>query len=102
MNKSCCAACTFLDIENNKCTNENGKLKNIELSEDLLNAEHDCHEFNEVTYVLTPKGCLNAAFIKAGLMQYPEGEEVFEEVWENFVEAMKKFEYIHEEDENQK
>ena len=49
----------------------------------------------EVRYILTPKGCLAAAMLNAGI---DIGDADFDDLWNDFEKTMKSLGYIHEEE----
>lgn len=49
----------------------------------------------EEIYVLTPKGCLEAALIESNIII---SHDTFNALWDDFYDLMKKFGYIQEEE----
>lgn len=86
---SCCNCRHF--SENNSCTNNNGKLYGIILTNSLAEAEHDCSSYEEATYQITPKGYLWSALYEMGIEL---DQNIFDEVWQLFEEGMENGGYI--------
>ena len=95
-NNCSCINCAFFKDDTNKCNNENGIFKwDTVLSDELVYSNHNCPAFEEARYILTPKGCLSAAFISAGV---DINEYDFNEIWKHFENTMKKMGYMSDED----
>ena len=90
-NKSYCFGCTFFDDESFKCTNPDGKLNGITLTESLAESEHDCEVFEEVRYCLTPQGLLYLALDENNVdVPFTKVKNIFN----RFMELMVKHDYI--------
>lgn len=97
-NNSICGCCAHFNEDTNKCKNKKGKLYGIKLTEQLFAAEHDCSKYEEVTYVITPKGLLLNAMQEAGV---EVDGRTFESIWNEFVSGMEKHGYLKEEEPNE-
>lgn len=95
-----CSNCAFYSDEKKCCFREGGKLFNVKpLEGELLEATHDCMQFEEAKYVLTPKGILSLALSEAGI-ELSQGK--LDEVWNHFADTMEKCGYVkHDKDGNE-
>jgi hypothetical protein len=86
MNKSVCFTCNHYDGA--KCGLTSGKLYNINLyGSELETAEHDCPEYEETIYDLTPKGVLYVTLLDQGI-EIPVDK--FDDLWESFERSLVK------------
>lgn len=92
-----CVDCIFYNDKTCTCTNPNGKMKGIKLTESLAYAEHDCSEYEEVRYILSPKGIFTATLLLNKKVQIDN--ETINELWEEFSTTMIKHGYAPAEDE---
>lgn len=93
-----CNNCAFYSDEKKCCFREGGKLFNVKpLEGELLEATHDCGQFEEARYVLTPKGILSLALSNAGI-EISTSE--LNEVWGYFADTMERSGYIKHDEEN--
>lgn len=66
MNDIYCAACAYYD-DKGQCSNPEGLLHNIRISEAMSEAEHDCAAFREAVYTLSEAGHLDSAMREEGI-----------------------------------
>ena len=92
-----CQDCGFYNDEHKRCIKEGGLLHHIEhMSESMSEAQHDCKEFTEARYTLTPKGIFSLALDKAGIEW---NMEQLDEAFDSFVEGMEQHGYLQKDDE---
>ena len=91
-NESTCAECNHFNDENRICTHDNGKLKEMTLSEELAKAHHDCNAFEARRYRLSPPKLMQIALEVYDDVDFETAKEIYDE----FMALMIKHGYIDE------